>query len=54
MELTEDQIDQIARRVVELIGADTVREVAWEVIPDMAEVVVRERLRGLEREAEEA
>jgi len=54
VELTEEQIDQIARRVAELVGGDVVREVAWEVVPDMAEVVVRERLRMLELEAEEA
>ena len=54
MELTEEQIDQIARRVVELMTEDAVRGVAWEVVPDMAEVVVRERLHQLEKEAEEA
>lgn len=54
MELTDEQVDQIAKRVVELIGPDAVREVAWEVVPDMAEIVVRERLHLLEREAEKA
>lgn len=48
--LSEEDIDRIARRVVELLGQDVVREVAWEVIPDMAEIVVRERLRELEEE----
>ena len=54
MELTDEQVDRIARRVVELLSPEAVREVAWEVVPDMAEIVVRERLHLLEREAEEA
>ena len=52
-QLSEEQIDQIARRVVELMGEELVREVAWEVVPDMAEVVVRDRLRELESQVEE-
>ena len=53
MELTDEQIEQIARRVAEIIGAEKVREVAWEVVPDLAEVVVRERLAELEQQADE-
>ncbi len=51
--LSDDDVDRIARRVVELLGDKTVRDVAWEVIPDMAEVVIRERLRELESQAED-
>lgn len=50
-ELTEEQIDRIARRVVELISDQVIRNIAWEVIPDMAEMVVKERIRQLEAEA---
>ncbi len=46
--LSAADIDAIARRVVELLGDDVVREVAWEVVPDLAEVVVKDRLRELE------
>jgi hypothetical protein len=49
-ELTQEQIDRIARRVIELMSADVVRTIAWEVIPDMAEMVVKERIRELENE----
>jgi len=50
-DLTDDQIDRIARRVVQLMSEQVVRNIAWEVIPDMAEMVVKERIRQLESEA---
>ncbi|HUP61766.1 MAG TPA: response regulator [Thermoanaerobaculia bacterium] len=50
-DLTDDQVDRIARRVVELMSDHVVRNIAWEVIPDLAEMVVKERIRQLESEA---
>jgi CheY-like chemotaxis protein len=50
-DLTEAQIDRIARRVVELMSEQVVRNIAWEVIPDLAEMIVKERVRQLENEA---
>jgi CheY-like chemotaxis protein len=50
--LSDDDVDRIARRVVELLGDRTVRDVAWEVIPDLAEVIIRDRLRELESQVE--
>ena len=50
--LSDEDVDRIARRVVELMADRTIRDVAWEVIPDMAEMVIRERLRELESQAE--
>lgn len=49
--LSNEDIDRIARRVVEL-SADRLEKIAWEVIPDMAEIVIRERVRKLEAEIE--
>jgi len=49
-ELTDEQIDKIARRVVQLLSDQVVRNIAWEVIPDLAETVVKERIRQLESE----
>jgi len=49
-ELTDEQVDRIARRVVELMSDQVVRNIAWEVIPDLAEMVVKERIRQLESE----
>jgi hypothetical protein len=50
--LSEADVERIARRVVELLGERLVREVAWEVIPDMAELVIKDRVRELERQLE--
>jgi hypothetical protein len=50
--LSDADVDRIARRVVELLGEQLVREVAWEVVPDMAELVIRDRIRELERQLE--
>lgn len=52
MELSDEQVERIARRVVELIGEEAIRKVAWEVVPDMAEVVIRDRIRELESQVE--
>jgi CheY-like chemotaxis protein len=49
-ELTDEQIDRIARRVVQMMSDQVVRTIAWEVIPDLAEMVVKERIRQLENE----
>jgi CheY-like chemotaxis protein len=49
--LSDSDIDRIARRMVELLGEKVVRDIAWEVIPDLAEVVIKERLRELESQA---
>ncbi|MCZ6726554.1 MAG: response regulator [Acidobacteria bacterium] len=51
--ISDADVDRIARRVVELMAADTVREIAWDVIPDLAEVVIRDRIRQLEAEKTE-
>ncbi|HSP13697.1 MAG TPA: response regulator [Thermoanaerobaculia bacterium] len=50
VDLSEEQIDRIARRVVQLMSDQVVRSIAWEVIPDLAEMVVKERIRQLEGE----
>jgi CheY-like chemotaxis protein len=49
-DLTDEQVDRIARRVVELMSVEVVRNIAWEVVPDLAEMVVKERIRQLEAE----
>lgn len=50
--LSDEDVDRVARRIVELLGDRAVRDVAWEVVPDMAEVVIRSRLRELENQVE--
>ena len=50
--LSDDDVDRIARRLVELLGDEVVREIAWDVVPDLAEIVIKERLRELENQVD--
>lgn len=50
--LSDEEVERIARRVVSLLGDKAVREIAWEVVPDLAEVIIRDRLRDLEGQVE--
>jgi len=43
-QLTPEMIDAIARRVVEMMSDKVVREIAWEVVPDLAELLIKEQL----------
>ena len=52
--LSNEDIDRIAQRVIEIAGDGVLREVAWEVVPDLAEVIIRERLDQLESELDES
>ena len=40
----------VAREVVRRMSAHVIREIAWEVVPDLAAVLIRQRLREIERE----
>jgi hypothetical protein len=44
----------LVRAVVERLSDRVVREIAWDVVPDLAEAIVRERVRQLEREDADA
>jgi len=37
-------IDAIARRAVELMSDKVIREIAWEVVPDLAELLIKRQL----------
>jgi CheY-like chemotaxis protein len=51
-ELSEADIEavaeRVARRVIEKLSERIVREIAWDVVPETAELAVRERIRELE------
>jgi CheY-like chemotaxis protein len=47
--LSDDDIDRIAHRVLELSGERIVRKIAWDVVPELAERLVKERLDELDR-----
>jgi CheY-like chemotaxis protein len=42
--LSQEAVDAVARRVVELMSDKIVREIAWEVVPEMAELLIRRKL----------
>ena len=50
--LADADVERIAQRVVELLSDKAVRDVAWEVVPDLAELLIRDRLRELESQAD--
>jgi CheY-like chemotaxis protein len=50
--LSDADVDRVARRLAELLGDQVIREVAWEVVPDLAEVVIKDRLRELESQVD--
>lgn len=52
LSLSDADVERIARRVVDLIGEKAVKEIAWEVVPDLAEVVIKERIRELESQVQ--
>lgn len=43
-QLSPEQVETIARRVVELMSDKVVREIAWEVVPELAELLIKQRL----------
>jgi CheY-like chemotaxis protein len=52
--LSANDIDAIARAVVSRLSERVLREIAWDVVPDLAELIVRERIRDLERDPRES
>lgn len=48
--LDEAQMDAVVRAVIERLSDRVVREIAWDVVPDLAETIIRERLRQIERD----
>jgi CheY-like chemotaxis protein len=43
-ELSPEVINAIARRVIEHMSDKVVREIAWEVVPDLSELMIRKKL----------
>jgi CheY-like chemotaxis protein len=43
-QLSPEMIDAIAHRVVEMMSDKVVREIAWEVVPDLAELLIKRQL----------
>ena len=47
-ELSPEMIDAVARRVVEMMSDKVVREIAWDVVPDLAELLIKRQLEDKE------
>lgn len=47
--LTDADVERIARRVIEMIGEKILRDIAWDVVPEMADRMVRERIVEIEK-----
>jgi len=43
-DLTPEQIDAIARRAVEMLSEKVVQQVVWEVVPQLAELMIKRKL----------
>ena len=50
--LSDEEVDRIARRALEMV-APRLDQIAWEVVPDLAEMAVRRRIAELEKQAED-
>jgi hypothetical protein len=50
--IPQDVLERAVREAVAAMADKVVREVAWEVIPDLAEAIIRRRIRELEDEAD--
>jgi CheY-like chemotaxis protein len=44
LQLSQEMIDTIARRAVEMLSEKVVQEIAWEVVPELAELLIKRRL----------
>jgi CheY-like chemotaxis protein len=42
----ETEMDALARKIVQMMSPEIVREVAWEVVPEMSELLIKERMQG--------
>jgi CheY-like chemotaxis protein len=43
-DLSQEMIDVIARRAVEMLSEKVIQEIAWEVVPQLAEMLIKQRL----------
>lgn len=50
--MSHADLDALAQRVVRMLAPDVVREVAWEVVPEMSELLIRERMKDREASPE--
>ena len=47
--ITEEELDRIADRVIQKLSTQIIENIAWDVVPDITEKIVREELKKNER-----
>lgn len=47
--LPPEMVDAVARRVVEIMSEKAIQEIAWEVVPDLAELLVKKEIERLQK-----
>lgn len=52
-DLLNQLADKVAERVMRKFERDTIREIAWEVIPELSEAIIKRRIFELERAADQ-
>lgn len=53
-DLLNQLADKVAERVLEKFERDTIREIAWEVIPELSEAIIKKRIFELERASDQS
>jgi len=55
--LSEEQLDQladkVAERLVEKLGQASIKEIVWDVVPELAEAMIKKRIYQLEQSVDE-
>lgn len=49
-ELSDSDLNVIVEKVIERLSDQVVREIAWEVVPDMAEILIKEKMQAQQRD----
>jgi len=44
-EVSDEELDDLARKLVHHLSRDVIREIAWEVVPELAETLIRQWLK---------
>lgn len=53
VEVTEEMVEKIVKKVVEEMAPSIIKDIAWEVIPELANTIIKKRIEELEKEVEE-
>ena len=49
----DELVDQVADKVIAKLSEQTIQSIAWEVVPDLAETLIRKRIQELEEKIDD-